>query len=137
MSTPNFSNFISNLSGSSNIDIVSSVSDQVSLTASPSTTVQVMGRYFCIGDLLIQFSSIMLSKNQSKGGYTLPFPYSYDATPYTVMLTGTNSDDNNNNSVIATLQSFDTSGCSFSISNNQGWSNFVAIGPRPSALYTS
>lgn len=131
MSTPNFSNFISNFSGSSDIDIVSSVSDQKTLVGN------TVGRYFCIGDLLIQFSAnTQVLSNQSTGPYTLPFPYTYDSNPYTVMLTATRN-SNDNNSVIATLQSFDASGFTFSISNNKGWVNFIAIGPRPSALYTA
>lgn len=134
MSTPNFSNFISNFTNLSNIDIISSVSGQVTLVANPSTTVQVVGRYFCIGDLLIQFSSNMLSTNQDETTYTLPFPYPYDATPYTVMLTPTNVGGNRVN---VTLQSFDQSSFVFNISNNKGWANFVAIGPRPSSLYTA
>ena len=137
--TPNFSNFISNFSGSSDIDIVSSVSDKIALAAtklSNNTTFTVYVRYFCIGDLLIQFSAnTLILSNQSTGEYKVPFPYTYDSTPYTVMLTGTRPNDNN--SVIPTLKSFDTSSFVCSISSNAGWINFVAIGPRPSALYTA
>lgn len=136
MSTPNFSNFISNFTDLSNIDIVSSVSDRITLIASPNATAQQYGRYFCIGDLLIQFSSNDSTiSNQTTGAYTLPFPYTYDSTPYTVMLTPT--DNGNGNRVNVTLQSFNKSGFSFELINNNGWCTFIAIGPRPSALYTA
>ena len=138
MSTPNFSNFISNFTDLSNIDIVSSVSNSVPLIVDPSTDGEVVGKYFCIGNLLIQFSSSGIISDQGTKSFTVPFPYSYDATPYTIMLTGTRKDDNNQ--VIATLQSFDTSGFTFSISsssNSGGWVNFIAIGPRPASLYTA
>lgn len=143
MSTTNFSNFITGnlLADLSNVDLISSVSDQVFLFPNPSITPAVTARYFCIGDLLIQFSTNDITgiiDNQNTGSYQLDFPISYDATPYTIMLTGTRKDDNNQ--VIATLQSFDTLGFTFSISsssNSGGWVNFIAIGPRPSSLYTS
>ena len=135
MSTLNFSNFIAKFTDSSNIDIVSSVPNEVSLASLPSITPQVSGRYFCIGDLLIQFNTNSIPNNQNTGSYQLDFPISYDDTPYTVMLTGTRQ--NNNDQVITTLNSFTTSRFTFSIKNNNGWVNFIAIGPRPSSLYTS
>lgn len=131
----NFSNFISNFTDLSNIDIVSSVSAEVTLkaivTGTPSITIDVSGRYFCIGNLLIQFNSGTIS-NQTETSYTMPFPYTYESNPYTVILTPTNTSGNRVN---VTLESFNTSSFVFEISNNKGWANFIAIGPRPSALY--
>ena len=131
MSTPpNFSNFISNFTDLSNIDIVSSVSGQFPLVSNPPTTIEITGRYFFIGNLLIQFSSNTIS-NQTTGSYTIPFPISYDTTPYTVMLTATRDD---NSPVIVVLKSFNTTSFEFAISDNGGWCTFIAIGPRPSTL---
>ena len=128
--TPNFSNFISNFTDLSNIDIVSSVSGSVVQSGD-----SMVGRYFCIGNLLIQFNDNNSFPNQNIGGYQISFPIAYDATPYTVMLTGT--DINNNNQVTATLKAFGKTNFSVEIDTNQGWFNFVAIGPRPSSLYTA
>ena len=133
--TPNFSNFISNFTDLSNIDIVTSVSPSIS--RSSYNGVNYYGRYFCIGNLLIQFNDNTPFPNQvNNNSYQILFPKSYDSNPYTVMLTGTNS--NNNNQVTATLKSFDTSGFTFLLFGiNNGWVNFVAIGPRPASLYTA
>ena len=137
MSTPNFSNFITGnlLADLSNVDLISSVSDKEPLVPSPSLDIQQHGRYFCIGDLLIQFSAnTTLIANQGTIEYTLPFPIPYDSEPYTIMLTGTNTDGNRVN---ATLKSFNKASFTFSISGSNGWVNFVAIGPRPASLYTA
>ena len=126
---PNFSNFISDFSGSSNIDIVSSVSGQATSSNSG------YARYFCIGDLLIQFNDNQPLSNQPTTSYVINFPIPYDATPYTVMLTATNN--NNNTQVTTTLKTFGQTNFTFEIDTNIGWVNFVAIGPRPASLYTA
>lgn len=138
MSTPNFSNFISNFSGSSNIDIVSSVNSvSVPCPTNPTTSQEVNGNYFCIGNLLIQFNTNGILSNQKTNNYTIPFPISYDSNPYTIMLTATNSTGSGGNTVNVTLQSFTTTDFKFKLSTNDGWVNFIVIGPRPSSLYTS
>lgn len=139
MSTPNFSNFIAGnlLADLSNVDLISGVSDKVSLVLEPNLEVQQHGRYFCIGDLLIQFSAnTTVINNQNIGEYTVPFPIPYDSEPYTIMLTPTRN-GSNNNSVNATLKTFSKSDFSVYISSSGGWTNFVAIGPRPASLYTA
>ena len=138
MSTTNFSNFITGnlLADLSNVDLISSVSDKKPLTVED-VTVQQHGRYFCIGDLLIQFSAnTTVINNQNIGEYTVPFPIPYDSEPYTIMLTPTRN-GSNNNSVNATLKTFSKSDFSVYISSSGGWTNFVAIGPRPASLYTA
>ena len=137
--TPNFSNFISNFTDLSNIDIVSSVSGQVVLQINPSKTDVFYGRYFCIGDLLIQFSDTSsytdgVFPDQKNALYTIDFPYNYDATPYTVMLIPTNI---NGNTVTATPNTFDKNSFTVLTDTDKGWVNFIAIGPRPASLYTA
>lgn len=143
MSTPNFSNFISNFSGSSNIDIVSSVSDNIDLINGTSL---YQGRYFCIGNLLIQFSDfsnlngVSLYEFSTSGTHTIDFPYQYDNYPYTVILSGfntTNNNTTNNNNVTVTLNSYTDTSFTFRVNSNSGGMSFLAIGPRPSSLYTS
>jgi hypothetical protein len=133
MSTPNFSNFISNFTDLSSIDIVSSVSGQSAIM------MNFNGRYFCIGDLLIQFSDTSdktdgLYSDQSQDEWTVNFPITYDTVPYTVMLTPTSR---NNNRVNVTLKDVTKTEFKFQINNNDGWITFVAIGKRPSSLYTA
>ena len=133
--TPNFSNFISNFTDLSNIDIVSTVSPRIGIYTNLSLNTYY-GRYFCIGNLLIQFNDNTPFPNQvNNNSYQILFPKSYDSNPYTVMLTANNN--GNNNPVTVTLQSFTKTSFTFRTDTNSGWVNFIAIGPRPSSLYTS
>ena len=133
MSTPPyFSNFISNFTDLSNIDIITSASDNIALLPAP---LSYNGQYFCVGNLLIQFNTSTIQNQNSSANYTLNFPISYDTTPYTILLTGTN--DDNNTIVDVTLKTFTSSDFTFRIGTNNGWINFLAIGPRPSSLYTA
>ena len=131
--TPNFSNFISNFTDLSNIDIVSTVSPRIGIYTNLSLNTYY-GRYFCIGNLLIQFNDNAPFPNQVNDSYEILFPKSYDSNPYTVMLTADNN--GNNNPVTATLKSFTNTSFTFRTDTNSGWVNFVAIGPRPASLYT-
>jgi hypothetical protein len=139
------SGFLSNFSSSlsTRLDILNTVSDSKQLIASGSTTSGVTGpyyaRYFCIGDLLIQFSDMSgnfpAPSSVTSGGSSasISFPVSYDSTPYAVFLTPANNTGNNLNSYI-TLTSFNASSFSFHIGNDNGSTGFLAIGPRPSSL---
>lgn len=89
------SNFLSNFNISSGalIDILSTVSGPIPLTASSSSTdfyYTFYGRYFYLGNLLIQFSDISQGNLPTPGSgktVTTTFPIPFSAPPYTVLLT--------------------------------------------------
>ena len=103
-------------------DILSSVSGSVVLT----TDVAYCGRYFCLGDLLIQFNDSPNCIETS--GSTMPtimFPYPYDITPYSVIINNYNQ----------TSMTFNNSSISLGDAYDNAYLNFIAIGPRPALLY--
>ena len=103
-------------------DIVSSVSGSVVLT----TDVEYCGRYFCLGNLLIQFNDSPNCIETS--GSTMPtimFPYPYDTTPYSVIINNYNK----------TSMTFNNSSISLGDTYDNAYLNFIAIGPRPLLLY--
>lgn len=130
------SNFLSNFAGSitPSIDILTSVSNAVELTTTAGGG-PYYGRYFCLGNLLIQF--IDLSTNEpgttSQNTFTMSFPIAYEESPYTVIITPFNKSGNNNN-IFTTLISYTLTNFTFHVGNNNGAIQFLAIGPRPAAL---
>ena len=96
------------------------------------------GRYFCVGDLLIQFSdfSDIFPTPLVEGDHQLYFPTPYDSNPYTVILTPTKPASSDN--FFVTLKSFTKdeftyhTGQSGSGTNNPGNTGFFSIGPKPS-----
>lgn len=144
--TPNFSNFISNFTDLSNIDIVSSASKPSSLynnftdNSQPVTNAFTYNaRYFCLCDLLIQFNDfgtygVPTNNIQNHNDdYTIQFNPLFDTEPYTVLIFPYN---NTNNSSIV-LTGFTKNNFSVNVSSNPGMFGFVAIGPRPASLYTA
>jgi hypothetical protein len=144
-----FSNFISTFNGTDLIDIMSTVSDKSELVFSDGTGGPYYGRYFCVGDLLIQFSSLagqttypsQLELSNNGTIYTLSFPREYDTTPYIVMpfpirlgyQPGTVTD--NNWGAVTTLSYITPTNFSFRLSDYAAGVGFLAIGPRPISLY--
>ena len=126
------SNFISNLmmiDSSSNAqltDILSNVSDSVPSLDSSQESTNYYGRYFCLGNFLIQFNDAPSSTGYAGGGDTsLTFPYPYDDIPYSVVTT-----NNSNNNL-----GFNKTSITLSTGNFDSSFNFLAIGPRPSIFY--
>jgi hypothetical protein len=83
------SNFTSNFNGYlSSTDILTSVSNTVGpLTTNLNGGGNYYGRYFCFGNLLIQFSDFSSGidpGSSTEGGYYMYFPYAYDSAPYFV-----------------------------------------------------
>lgn len=134
--TLSYSNLLSNFSGPLNTsDVLTQVSAPVSLTVNPSASSTYYGRYFVIGNLLIQFSSIdqgFPGQFNEATTYTLYYPLSYASTPYSISLTGTTTGGNFPASI--TLQTVASDNCTFRVSNNNGGVTFFVIGPRPSSL---
>jgi len=94
MSAPYNSNFLSKFGGNilPALDILSSVSDSIEIDSTSSGTVNgpYYTRYFCIGNLLIQFSDFSAGippTNSSSTQKYINFPIAYDTIPYTVILT--------------------------------------------------
>ena len=137
----NFSGFLSNFSGTAtpNIDIIKNTSPQIGpLTTSLNGGGSYYGRYFCLGDLLIQFSDF--SSGISPGSSTqntfyMEYPLQYDSTPYCVILNSVKQ-ENQNFPCNLTLISFTAIKFTFNISSDNGEVSFLVIGPRPTALYT-
>jgi hypothetical protein len=133
--TLSYSNLLSNFSGPLNTsDVLTQVSAPVTLTINPGSSTYY-GRYFVIGNLLIQFSSIdqgFPNQLNQATTYTLTYPFAYTSTPYSISLTGTTTSSNYPASI--TLQTFGNSSCTFRVSNNDGGFTFFVIGPRPSSL---
>ena len=141
MTTPNFSGFLSLFTNttSTNDDILSDVSNQITLISSGTTLNGVKGpyygRYFYVGNLLIQFSDFSTSypppSNVTSGGgsATINFPIAFSSKPYAVILTPTNNSGSNLNTYI-TLTSYTASSFSFHIGNDNGSTGFIAIGHR-------
>ena len=150
-STTNFSGFISTFSNTINsTDIITTVSTVTGLsyilpqggTLTPGGS--YYGRYFCLGNLLIQFIDSYQAGSPGIFGvgynYTMYFPIEYTSLPYTVIVTPFNpnpsTSTSSDNNIFTTLTSFTNDTFTFHIGNNDGAISFLAIGPRPSSLYT-
>ena len=132
------SDILSLFGGSNNIDILSTVSDAVILTGDGTGgDSKYKGRYFYLGNLLIQFSDfsgdLPNSVNKTSGGsdVSIKFPISYDSKPFSVILTPTKSGTSDN--FYITLRKITKTGFEYSIGQNKGNTGFIAIGPRPSS----
>jgi hypothetical protein len=144
MSNLNYSGFLSNLINTSYgsgsfTDILSTVSPQITLTTSlvdvNYNSIAAYGRYFCLGDLLIQFSdnSGNTSPTQAvQSTFTTYYPYPYESNPYVVLVSSFNSGNTWPSS--ASLTTYTNSSFNFHISSNNGNISFLVIGPRPSSL---
>lgn len=150
----NFSNILSNFvplgqtSSQGQYDILSGTSASVgplwtNVVSQQSPTIQCLyyGRYFCLGDMLIQYIDLSNGNYPATGqasnlGWTMYYPYPYDTTPYTVMLTPFNPAGNNNN-IVTTITSINNTSFVFHIGNQAGCVAFLAIGPRPKSLYNT
>lgn len=127
------SNFLSNfnIGGGSLIDIMSTVSGPIPLTAYSSSSDYYhtfYGRYFYLGNLLIQFSDISQGNLPTPGSgktVTTTFPIPFSAPPYTVLLTAKGAK--------TYYVLFDTTSTNFEAKNegdNAASFAFLAIGPR-------
>jgi hypothetical protein len=92
MSATYNSNFLSNFGGNilPALDILSSVSGSIAIDSSSTVAGPYYTRYFCIGNLLIQFSDFsgaIPPTNSSSTQQKIYFPIAYDTIPYTVILT--------------------------------------------------
>lgn len=132
MTTPSKSNFKTNFSGTtSNIDMLSSTSVNISHNNTV-TNITMSGRYFYLGNLLIQFTTTTIPNNSdSKSTYDSTFPIAYDATPYMVLTTPLSSGGNTN----VTVKSWNTSTVTISPGVNDSIAMFMVIGPRPVSSY--
>jgi len=118
----------------------SNVSASIPLSGTGTEGGTYNGRYFCIGNLLIQFSDFSSSGPPSRpvtsngGFHTINFPYAYDTNtkPYAVILTPTKFADHDN--MYITLQGYSVTSFNFHLGNNSGNTGFIAIGPKPSSL---
>ena len=104
-------------------DILSSVSDSVPIIYANSSGVITTynARFFCLGNLLIQFNDSANTVNPASFD-SLTFPYPYDATPYSVV-------SSNYSSAITFTK------LAISLSSGSTNFNFLSIGPRPSLFY--
>jgi hypothetical protein len=94
------------------------------------------GRYFYVGDLLIQFSDFSVSTIPEQANINeeilITFPITYSSNPYSVVVyaynptTGTTAAGNSP----VTLNGINTVNFSIAISNNNSAFGFFAIGPR-------
>jgi hypothetical protein len=137
------SNFSSNFSeNSSYLDILSSSSSSVALTGTPVGPSSAPysyghGRYFYIGNLLIQFtdypSSGFFYVLPNDTAITIDFPIAFSGVPYSVVpysiIPPTQANPAPGNAPI-TLNSAINSNFSISIASNPSCVGFIAIGPR-------
>jgi len=147
MSTPNFSGFLSNFSttsfGSSGFpDILSHVSTKKSVPVYKETTSgntpagSVYARYFCVGNLLIQFSDISSDSSlqvEPQYEYKCEFPIPYDDYPYTVIISSFNT-EGSYPSPIALIDGLNQLYFRFHVSTQTTGFTFIAIGLRPADL---
>ena len=129
MSSPPLSGLISYFDSSSNpIDIISAVSDSIQCTNT--TNNNYFGRYFYLGNLLIQFAdNTTIPGNDNTGYYYLYFPIEFSTTPYLVLVCAL-KDSTDNNNIYATVISQNSTSFGFHIGNNAGAVAWLAIGPR-------
>jgi hypothetical protein len=129
MSSPPLSGFISYFDSSSNsIDILSSISDSILCTNT--TNNNYYGRYFYLGNLLIQFAdNTTFPGNDNTGNYTLNFPIAFSSTPYLVLVCAIKNGSNNYN-IYTTVLSQNSTSFQIHIGNDDGAFAWFAIGPR-------
>lgn len=132
------SNILSFFNSNSSLDILSKASDAYTLTGNGTGGGdKYKGRYFYLGNLLIQFSDFSAelpnSVSVTSGGNSvgINFPIPYESPPYSVILTPTKSGSDDN--FFITLREISKTGFNFSVGQNSGNTGFIAIGPRPSS----
>lgn len=127
--SPPLSGFISYFDSSSNsIDILSTISDSILCTNT--TNNNYYGRYFYLGNLLIQFAdNTTFPGNDNTDNYTLNFPIEFSSTPYLVLVCPI-KDNTDNTNIYTTVLSQSTTGFGIHIGNNAGAFAWFAIGPR-------
>ena len=127
----NNSNFTSNFNNTTGIfDILSSVSGSISLSKNIADG-PYNGRYFYLGNLLIQFSDINAgfpSTSAAGSGYNINFPRSFGGTPYSVALYPISHLSGANSNIA--LTDCNSTTFTFSISGARAAVGFIAIGPR-------
>ncbi len=134
-----FSDFRSNFNSSilPAVDILSTVSNSIGpLTTTLNGGGSYYGRYFVLGNLLIQFSDFsqgISPGSSTQNSFTMNYPIPYEFTPYCVYLQPIKQ-ENQNFPCNLTLISFNIVQFEFHISTNNGEVGFLVIGPRPSSL---
>lgn len=122
------SNFLSDFGGNlSSIDILTSVSSSSKLTTNLLGT--YYGRYFEIGNLLIQFTDFSTGFPEiSENGfiYYVNFPKAYSSKPYSIMATSCNTGE----SAFLTVTNYSTTSFDVHIGNYPTAVSFIAIGPK-------
>lgn len=127
----NFSGFLSNfVSTDSTINGINDILSNVSPSIETGVT-GYYGRYFYLGDLLIQFSSgLNTTTKLSTGENTLSFPISFSNTPYCVLVSPNNATGTGSNDPAIVVTSFTSNVFTVNIAGNNTNVSFIAIGPR-------
>lgn len=137
MSAGGNSLYSSNFDGStSDIDILSSISDAISLATNLNGGGTYYGRYFCLGDLLIQFtdySSYSSVASSTQTSFYINYPHQYDTTPYYASMMPYKS-ENQNFGAVVNIINFNNVGINFNIHYYNCEVGFLVIGPRPASL---
>jgi|688.fasta_scaffold75736_4 hypothetical protein len=144
----NNSGFLTNFSSSisSFTDILSAVSISTNLSGNTDTTINgpYYGRYFYLGDLLIQFSDFSSGEPAANGYtyYSIAFPIEFAATPYLVMATpaigSNNTDQYWNNFTVVTSYTSSYINLTFNAKDSAPITcSFLAIGPANTNSSTS
>lgn len=124
-----FSGFLSSFGTSIPTDIISSVSAPVLLSWNGVTgNGNYWGRYFYLGNLLVQFSDTNTNGSPTQGTSgqaTLSFPIPFSSEPYVVNISPYISNNTPSSVYSSTATSF-----TYNVSNNTGIISFIAIGPR-------
>ena len=132
MTTPNFSGILSaftqtSCSNAFGTDIMSNVSNVIPLGTS-GTQATYFGRYFYLGNLLIQFSDVSyVGTKFSNNTDNFTYPKAFSGNPYLIMATSIIYDN-----VSCAMSYGDNPLTQFNIGFNSNSSNFsfLAIGPK-------
>ncbi len=131
------SGFTSSFNGTEPVkDIITSVSDSIVLPNNMNGGGTYYGRYFCLGDLLIQFTDFSQGINpgsSTPNTYFMNYPIPYTTTPYTVIVSPYKKEDQNF-PVNMTIVNIYSNLFTFNLSNRNGEIGFIVIGPRPSNM---
>jgi hypothetical protein len=114
-------------------DILTTVSSAIVLSNNMDGGGTYKGRYFCLGDLLIQFtdfSSYIGVASSTTGTYSIYYPTPYNVVPYNVMVVPIKV-ENQNFPVNLTIVDIYNDRFTFNISTHNGEIGFLVIGPRP------
>lgn len=134
MTTPFKSNFTTNFSGTTSImDMLSSTSGDIDLSNNLNN-ITLKGRYFYLGNLLIQFTSTIIpNNNDSQSLYQVYFPITYDSNnkPYMILTTPLSNGGNTN----VVVNSWTESYAYITPGSNDSFAMFMVIGPRPVSSY--